>query len=158
MPAPIVGGLVSYLQEELEASVWDGEIPLTDTNGNVIVPGSGFPVIRVIMTEDGLTRDWNCGVDPYADQGIVIIQVWDISRTNVMNALNSIETLLSSASNWGDIPLAGGASQNPYYIVDLTMEKWTAVQEEGLRMQSSQLLYRGQFWYNCIIHGAISTS
>ena len=162
MPAPIIDGLITFIAQQLNISVWDGEVPRYDVNGNPINPTSivapkDWPVVRVTMPESGFSRTWTTE-DPYTDEGDVTIQVWATGRSAAETQMNSIEALLAQAINWSQIPLTGGSSDNPYYVIQLLLKSWTSVQLEGERTASGELLYRCDLNYSCMIHGAISTA
>lgn len=160
MPAPIIKGLITYITSQLPITVWDGEIPRTDTTNVVITPETvsvpaDWPVIKVFMEEGGFTRTWTTE-DPYDDRGEILIQIWGITRVSAETAMNTIEALLAQASNWAAIPL-GGDMMNPNYVIQLLLMRWYSGQEEGVRTGLSQLLYRCDMHYDCMIHGAIIT-
>lgn len=159
MPAPIVGGLTTFINQQLNVEVWDGEIPRTDELGRPIAPTStatgpsNWPVFRVTIAEPGFARTWTTE-DPYDDLGHVLIQVWSTTRQDVETQLTSIEALLAQAANWAQIPLG---SSGIYYVIQMLLESWWSGQEEEVRLGQSQLLYRGDLVYLTQIHGAVST-
>jgi hypothetical protein len=163
VPAPVVKALGDFLAAQLNVSVWDGEIPRYDTSGNPINPDStvlpaDWPVVKVNYKEPGFTREWTFE-DPYTDTGTVMIQLWGTSRTQVETLMDGVEALLAQASNWvagGPIAL-GGPDSNPNYIIHLLLERWWCGQEEGVRTDKSELLYRADMSYEMMIHGVVST-
>jgi len=165
VPAPIIGGLITFIATQLQVTVWDGEIPRYDTSGNAINPNTvtspaDWPVVKVWMREPGFTREWTTE-DPYWDKGEIHIQCWGITRDQLENPvtgiLTKIEALLAQCSNWPLIAL-GGPNDNPYYVALLELRQWYCGQEEGTRTADSMLLYRGDLIYDCGIHGAIITA
>lgn len=161
MPAPVIDGLITFMQTQLAINVWDGETPRFDTSGNPISPSTVvtppvWPVVNCKMTEGGLTRSWTF-LDPYHDLGEMMIQIWAIKRVDVQTQMGTIEALWASVTNWRDVVMAGN-SANPFYVIQMLLERWTIIEEENVRMGQSQLLYRGDMHYKCQIHGAISTS
>lgn len=161
MPAPIINGLITFLNAQLNVTVWDGEVPRYDTAGNAINPSvvttpADWPVVKLFMQEGGFDRTWTTE-DPYSDEGEILIQVWGVSRASVETLMNRIEALLAQASSWSQIQL-GGPTINPFYVIQMLLLKWYSGQEEGLRSSLSELLYRGDLHYSVMIHGAISTA
>lgn len=156
---PIVEGLITYLQDQLDANVWDGEVPRYDPQGRAINPTSGvtdptvWPVVRCLLTEAGLTRNPNFE-SPYDDEGPIRIEVYGTSRAQVQTMLNSIEALLAKESNLREIDL-GGYSQNPNYVISMILKSWTNTQEEGVRTSTGLLLYRGEISYTANVHGSL---
>lgn len=162
MPAPIITGLINLMVSKLSITVFDGEIPRDNTDSSAINPSAtsgvipNWPVVRVTMPDDGFEREWTTE-DPYTDTGIILIQVWGTSRTQTEVLLNSIEALFAQASKWAEVSL-GGPVTNPYYIIQMLLQKWYSGQEEGVRTSASQLLYRCDLYYYVQIHGAVSTA
>jgi hypothetical protein len=171
MPVPIVTGLINFITDRLNVTCWDGEVPRYDPAGTPITPAaagtspSDWPVVKVYMEEAGFTRDWTFE-DPYTDRGDVTIKCWGTSReqleapitaTSPGGVLNRIEALLAKVTNWPLIAL-GGPADNPYFVVQLELRRWYCGQEEGVRTADSELLYRGDLYYDVILHGAVNTS
>lgn len=160
MPAPIVAGIIEFITAQLEVTCWDGEVPHYNTDGDPIVPGGAatpaiWPVVKVYMQEGGFNREWTTE-DPYSDRGEILIQVWGTTRASVQATMDDIEALLAKASNWAQIDL-GGPAENPYYVIQMLLDRWYIGQEEGERTADSELLYRVDMHYDTMIHGAIST-
>jgi hypothetical protein len=156
MPADIVGGMITYVTQQLGVTVWDGELPRYDTTGNPINQNAGlpdWPVIKIYMKEGGFTREWTTE-DPYTDAGEILLQVWSTTRASVQTLLNSLEGLLAQASKWPFL-VTGGPMDNPYYVISCLLQRWYVGQEEGVRTSGSELLYRGELHYEVLIHGAI---
>lgn len=164
MPLPIIDGLITYLADttQLNASIWDGEVPRTDVNGFPINPDStvtpsDWPVIKLYMDEAGFAREWTTE-DPYTDLGRITIKVWATTRAQEEDLLNTIEAILAHATNWQSIILYSGPTPtNVPYVIHMLLKRWTSVQEEGVRTSKSELLYRGELEYEVMLHGAIST-
>ena len=169
MPAPIIDGLITFLSAQVDANIWDGEVPRYSPAGNPINPEStitgpsDWPVIKLWMKEDGFERNWNF-IDPYDDLGEILIQVWTTSHNALEDPtsglLNIIEALLAQSGNWALIDLGnggGGTSGNPYYVVSVILKRWYSGMEEGKRTAKSEYIYRGDMHYQVRIHGAIPT-
>lgn len=165
MPAPIVSGLCNFISSNFSVVVWDGEVPRYDPSGRPINPDSTvtpttWPVVRVFMSEQGFTREWTTE-DPFTDRGEILVQVWATNRADVESALSNIEGLLAKATNWQQINL-GGDPSNPNYVIQLLLTRWCSVPDMGPtgqeRTSKSELLYRGDLYYDCMIHGAVSTA
>ncbi len=159
MPAPVIKGLIDYISQELDVVCWDGEIPRYSTTGTPINPDAvtsptTWPVVKVYMQEGGFVRTWNMGSDPYSDDGEILIQVWGTGRQQVQTMIDRIETLMVQATNWGNVILAGDHS-NPQYLIQFLLTRWYIGQEEGERTARSEFLYRGELYWDCMIHGAI---
>lgn len=154
MPADLVGGVITFLTQQLSPlNVWDGEIQRQDPAGISIAPPTDFPAIKAWTTEEGLIREWTTE-DPYGDEGALFIAVWDTTRASVMAILSSIELLLAQSQNWPNINL--GTSQ-PFEVWKMMLERWSCYQLEGIRTQQSELLYQGDFQYAVGLHGAVPT-
>lgn len=162
MPAPIINGLITFVAAQLHAEVWDGEVPRTDPQGNPISPSapvnspSTWPVIKLYMKDAGFHRSWNQD-DPFTDEGSILIQVWGTTRASSEALMNRIEALFALETNWALIELGGDVS-NPNYVIQMLLTDWCSVQEEQLRTEQSQLLYRADMHYNCMVHGIIQTT
>lgn len=166
MAAPIIDGLITFLAGQIDANVWDGEVPRYDPNGNPIFPNatvgvgepSVWPVVRVFMPEPGFNRTWTTE-NAYDDVGVIKIQLWATTRAAEEALLAQVEALFALAENWEEIELGYDSTQplNPYYVVQMLLQSWYSGQEEGVRTATSQLLYRGELTYEVMIHGAIKT-
>lgn len=161
MPAPIISGVLTFIGEQLAVSVYDGEVPRYDVNGNPINPAStvspdDWPVVKARMTEGGFSRTWTMA-DPYDDKGELVVEIWGTTRAQEESTLNDVESLLVKDENWAAIAL-GGPTANPYYVISMLLTSWTSVQEEGVRTSKGSLLYRGELHFDVEIHGAISTT
>jgi len=158
MPAPILGSLITYITDQIDVSVWDGEIPRQSTDGVAINQAGGnliWPAIRAIMQEPGFERTYTTE-DAYGDDGDVTIQIWAVQRSQVQTTMNTLETLLAPAATWAAISQTlGGPPTNPYYIIQMELMNWVIVAEEEKRLNFSDLLYRGDMRYNIQIHGAL---
>ncbi len=163
MPAPIVNGLITYISEQLGVTVWDGEVPRQNTDGQDITPESldNWPAIKVEMEESGLDRE-RTFEDNYVDAGKMTIFCWAVTREDLEGTvdnggadglLTKIEQLLNVAENYAAIPLGNAPNGDPYYVIDLDLGNWTCVQEKEVRAQLSQLLYRGEWRLQLKIHG-----
>jgi len=161
MPAPILGSLITYISEELEVSVWDGEVPRQSTDGTAINQAGGnliWPAINAVIKPPGFERSYTFE-EAYLDDGDVTVQIWAVQRSQVQTMMNRIEVLLAPPNAWGDISATlGGMPTNPYYIVQMELMNWAIESEEGKRLNFSDLLYRGDMRYNIQIHGALSLS
>lgn len=169
MPAPVIAAFTQYLSSSLNCSVWDGEVPRYDAHGVAINPNtvsvpSSWPVMFVEMPESGFNREWNTE-DPYEDWGILLLRIYATTRQALedpsIGLVTRTEQLLASVTNWraGLNPLlTGGPVTNPYGVIDCLLRRWTVVQEKTVRTNLSQLLYRGDMWYEVGVHGAVSTS
>jgi len=164
MPAPIISGLINFLTANLSVVAWDGEVARYDPNNNPINPNTNviptvWPSIRVTMSDEGFEREWTTE-DAYTDTGEILIQLWTINRADMETALTNVETLCAQATLWETIQLSGD-QRNPQYVIQMLLQKWTAVAEWGPegqeRSAQSELLYRGDLHYYIQIHGAIPT-
>ncbi len=168
MPAQIINAVISYIQANTtpKLTVWDGEIPRYDTGGNPIFPGAlttptVWPVFQVKMPESGFKRTWTTE-DAYDDLGELTVTIYAITRADVEKQMNVIEALLATGHGWADLSvnfLAGAnPGVNPYYIIQMLLDDWYCIMEEGVRTAMSDYLYRGGLIYRPThIHGAIST-
>jgi hypothetical protein len=161
MPAPIEAGFINFItpfvQEVYEGlEVFDGELPRYSSAGNPITIDGPIPAFRVVMTDEGFTRQWTMA-DPYGDEGILNIEGWTTTRAASMTLLNTVEAPLVKASNWDNILLPGGPVDNPYSVYKVLLRNWTCIQVEGFRTQSSNLIYYGRLTFQVGVHGAINT-
>ncbi len=161
MPAPIIDSLITYLAGKANASIWDGEVPRYDTSGNPINPDSDtspsdWPVIKLYMTGVGFTRNYTFET-AYTDTApeSIVIKIWGTSREQEEGVLDTVEAIfdtLATNDTWSEIPLPA-----PYYVIQMLLARWTSTQEEGVRTDQSQLLYRGELHYYIQIHGNAAT-
>lgn len=164
MPAHIINGIIQYLSQvdQLDANIFDGEIPRFDPNGNPIRPGSvvspsNWPVLKVYMSEQGFSGTWTTE-DAYDDVGLIMLRIWAVTRAECEALLNAAEAALVSAHNWQGISaIIAGTSINPYYIIQIIRVRWSCFQEESVRTSLGELLYQGQMDFEVMIHGAVST-
>ncbi len=162
MAAPIIKGLITYLTNELELTVWDGEVPRyavpgTAINQNAVTVPTTWPVVQGTIVEPGFSRAYTTE-NAYTDDGTISVSIWAVQRTDVDTILNLIETQLGSYSAWTDISglLTEGLAGNPYYIIQMELVNWCVVQEEGVRIGLSDYLYRGDMKYFVQLHGALA--
>jgi hypothetical protein len=172
VPAPVVAGLIGYLQAQLGVQCFDGEIQRYDLQGRPINPVAGqtttprsWPAVAVKMTEAGFQRNPTFE-DPYDDQGELLVECWGTRRDQLETPpvldptdyaiMDRVEQLLSAASNWPNIIL-GGPSSNPYYVVGCLLLRWSSVQQENIRTAQGQMLYKGELWWQVDVHGAVPT-
>lgn len=176
MPVNIVGAMITFLQSQqftlggvlTNVSVWDGEVPRYDVNGNPINPAANYgsfpkswPVITAKMDEAGFAIGRQTE-DPTDEQGQLMIEVWGISRAQVHPVLQQIYALLAQASNWGQdynpqTINMGGDPRNPDYVIDMRPQAWTVVCREGERTDASQFIYYGAIRYEPMCHSVASS-
>jgi hypothetical protein len=161
MPSPVERGFVEYLAAQLASdfpgiSVYDGEIPRFNTSGNPVTLDGPPPVFRCVMEDRGFKRQWTF-VNAYEDEGPLNFEGWTPGRDGCMTLLNAVETLLVNSSNWPSIVLPGGPSDNPYSVNNVLMLDWTCIPLEGVRAQSSQLIYYGRLTFKVGVHGSAIT-
>jgi hypothetical protein len=156
MPAPIIGGMIQFLNTKLAVTVWDGEVPRLAANGKPVAPDNpaNWPAIKLFMPDSGFDRH-NTTEDPYDDEGEVLVQCWGTSRVQAESVMNQVEALLVLENNWALIQL-GGPSFNPFVIVQIILRNWCSVQEpQGQRTAASVFLYRCDMHYKVTIHGDV---
>lgn len=151
MPADVLNGLNDYVATQLDLTIYEGEIPRYDPDGNQIVPSS-FPVFRVAMQESGLEREWTFE-NVYDDTGDIFFEIYGTSKPTVLAQLVSMEGLLVKVSNWSSIDL-GGAQFNVYKLL---LTRWYLGQEANIRLRDGSLLFRGELHFAIGIHGAVDT-
>jgi hypothetical protein len=150
MLAPIVTTFNKYIGDALDIPVWEGEIPRVGTDSVEIDLPSEKPVIRVLLEESGLERDWRMD-DSYGDEGPLRVEVYGTTRQQVEACLGQIEELL--AKDWNAIPFT-----SRFFCYRCMLHNWTCVQEEGMRTKStSDLVFRGRMTYDVGIHGEVPT-
>ncbi len=171
MPANIIGGLISYVQEQLKVNIWDGEVPRQDQFGNDIDPDAlpqNWPAITSELPEGGIDREWT--FEDFYNEGqgnYISILVFGASGTaiegryQVMQTLDLIEKLLANERNWANIILTDTLNNPNYYVISCILKRWTCVQQRGgtgtMRTKTGELIYRGELWYEMVIRGAIQT-
>lgn len=154
MPAPIVKGLVTFLEGQLNpVRVWDSEVPREDEDGNAISPQSTtpglWPALVVDMSPAGFQRDWTFeGL--YAEEGDVCVYVFGTTRLQVETVLGQLDTLFSNEGNWGAVGLALGTGWGCWKML---VDRWTCVLQENTRLQQSTYCYAGELWCKMGING-----
>lgn len=162
MPAPIVEGLMTYINSELGVAVWDGEVmrQAPADGGNVVSDATAtsatWPVVRVRMTDQGLATEWSTE-DSYSDVGPICIDVYGATRKQVQDVIDQVEALLANATNWPNIAMSDSLGNSAYFVYDLRRTWWTCVQDEGVRTKFSNLSYRGEMVYGVGVHGEVKT-
>ncbi len=138
-------------------------MPRQNVDGSNIIPDApgNWPAIKVEMEEAGLKRT-RTFEDSYDEKGPMTIYCWALTREALEGTvanngadglLTQIEQLLNIEENYRAIPLGNAPNGDPYYVADLNLNNWTCVQEKEQRAQLSQLLYRGEWRLELIIHG-----
>lgn len=167
MAAGIIDAICTYVANNYNdgrgVTVWDGEVHRYDPQGQTVSPDSSggsadWPVIKFSMKEYGFSRSWTFE-DPYYDQGMIVCQIWHSTRSAAEHAMDNVERLLASLTNWTAIGnlIPSPYVQNPHYVIQLLLKRWASYQVEGIRTQKSELLYTCELYYDCWIHGAIPT-
>lgn len=162
MPAPVTAGLIAFMIDQLEINPWEGEVPRYDIAGNAINPEqtvtdpSDWPVVT--CEHEGDMSRLETFSDAYNDRGSILISVYGVTKEEVQNQLNSIETLWGKFESWQDVPMPGGVSGNPFYVLQMNVLRWTIQQQKDVRLAASQLCWVGMLHYDCNIHGALSTT
>lgn len=155
MPAPITSGIVTFLQTQLDVGesveVWDGEIPRWDPQGMIIdLPNN--PIYRLLMPREGFNRESETFENPYNDQGMMLLEVYGTTRTQVENALTNLENILLLQTNWSDIDL--GVS---YQICAIYLVAWSCYQLEQARTKTGTYVYQGDLHLKVEINGTVKT-
>lgn len=148
MAADIVGGLHTFLSDQLSIEVWDGEIPRKDTDDVAIDPTT-LPVYQAAMTEAGMQRSYTTE-SVYADEGEIIIRVFGKTRLVTHTNTALIDELLNDSANWDQIVV--GTTNRIYHCL---VDSWTVVQMEGIRLRDGSLLYKGELRVNLGVEGLI---
>lgn len=143
--------------------VWDGEVARYGPDGKSVSPESSggqshWPVIK-ISTPDKFHRT-STFEEPYYDEGLVVVQIWDTTRAGAEAAMNMIEALLAIEANWTAIGalIPSPYHENPHYVIQLLLIDWVSKQEEGARTEKGQLIYTCELYFKTTIHGAIPTA
>ncbi len=151
MPADVLGSLITFIEQQLTIDCWDGEIPRQDTSGNEITLPASKPIFKVVMTEQGLERDWTLE-DAYSDSGEMTIYLWATTRAMIQLWLGNLETLLAQSTNWPLIITA-----QPYNVIQVLITRWTNLMLENVRAKGSQYIYEGRLSFIMMVHGEVST-
>jgi hypothetical protein len=158
LAAPIIYCLTEYLQSALGGiDVWNGEVVRSNEYGLPVLVDNA-PVMRIAMPGT-FARNWTMA-DPYDDIGPVLIQFWATTLAAISNPqqnglLDLTEALLAQNANW---TLISGKLPDPMYVIKMLLKDWVTLQEDAVRTQESNLLYRGDLRYEIEIHGQIATS
>lgn len=171
MAANILGGLISYVQTQLQVNVWDGEVPRQDQFGNDIDPDGlpeNWPAMTVEMPDGGVDREWTFEDFYHEGQGnLISILIFGASGTategryQVQQKIDLVEQLLALETNWASIVLTDTLNNPNYKVIKCELRKWTNVQQRSgagtMRTKTGELIYRGEMWYELVIRGAIQT-
>ena len=162
MAAGIITALCTWVAENGAMTVWDGEAHRYDAQGQSVGPDgsagqSGWPVVKFTMPDKAaFRRKWNFE-DTYHDEGVITCQIWHHTRALAEKTMDKIETLLAVYDNWAAIGrlIPSPYVENPHYVIQMLLESWSSVQEEGIRTMKSELIYKCELIYMCYLHGAI---
>jgi hypothetical protein len=153
MPADIISGVITFLQQQIPFRVWDGEVPRQDEQGVEIDLDAG-PVWKLTMLPEGLGMDWNME-DTFKEDGPLLLEVFAASRAAAQAQLASVFPLLADSKNWQD--LLPQLNPPSYVVRQMILERWTVVHIEGARTRSNQLIYHGQMHYQVGVNGSVPT-
>lgn len=167
MIPPIIDGLISYLEPRIavdqgkaQFSIWDGETPRWDAQGNAVGPTNvtgSWPAVTLMMQEPGFKRTYTMS-DAIMDQGIIIVQVWSTTRVQTNDVVNFIiEQFEQQVSVYTDVDL-DGPNQNPNYIIEMLVDTWWVGVDPNYRTANSQYLYRGDVYFDTKVHGNAPTT
>lgn len=168
MIPPVIAGLINYIEPLLAAdasvanvSVWDGEVPRWDANGNAVGPSNvtgSWPAIGLRMQEPGFERAYTVGANTITDTGIILVQSWSTTRnaTEVLMEFIS-EEFEKQVSVYTDVEI-GGPPANPNYIIQMLLKTWWSGQDAEYRTSTSQLLYRGDLYFRVDVHSNAPTT
>lgn len=167
MLPPIIAGLINYLEPRLAAdqakpqfSIWDGEVPRWDAQGNAVGPTNvtgSWPAVSLRIQEPGFQRNYTMA-DAILDEGIIIVQAWSTTREVTEEVLDFIiEQFEQQVSVYTDVDL-GGPHNNPNYIIEMTVDTWWSGIDPEYRTSNSQYLYRGDVSFSTKIHGNATTA
>lgn len=156
MTAPVISGLVTFIQSATGAQIWDGEIPRQNMQKCTIQLNPKVCLFKLSMEKSGFRRE-RTTEDPYSDSGILQLTLWSNTRHAVESTMQTIDDLLSESSNWSTINLPGGPADNPFYIYDIELTPWTVIMLENVRDRGSSLIYEGEMSLQIGIHGAVLT-
>lgn len=152
MPGPIISSFIGHISQELEITIWDGEVPRQNAEGVNIIPENFaeavFPIVKCSMPQSGFNTEFTFE-DPYTDEGPLFIEVWGTTRASVEGLVEDIFELLSK--NWNQI------MDEPYEVYKCLLGRWGVWQEEGARTKNSELIYRGELHYDIGVHGVVQT-
>lgn len=150
MPGNPIGGLYDFINTELDIQMWDGEIPSNNTDGTALNVDD-LPLFTVEMTPRGFQIDYNFE-NTFTEEGEVIITVYAETREVAHTNLLSIWTKLNNINDWDNIAVGDNHS-----ILKILLDSWTVVQEKGIRLSNSNLLYKGELRYTIGMSGRTST-
>lgn len=172
MPCPIVMGFIEFLASNtnLNASIWDGEVPRYDVAGKPINPDStatnpsNWPAIHLYQQEPGFARTWSFA-NSYDDDGQMFIELFAIGRLAAEALTTQIEVLLAQEANWVAITALLGDSPDGappgYGLAKCLLSRWyTGMNMIGNACQRSakgELIYKGQLTYDVSINGSVLT-
>lgn len=143
-------GFITFVQNELDIKVWDGEIPRQDTDGTEIDPAS-FPAFSGDMTEDGVRRNYTFE-DCWEEEGIFRFYLFHTSRESLLPTMEELEELLIREGNWGDINLGTGMG-----LIGCLLDSWSLTRVEGIRLRNNEYLYQGIMNFETKTNGATVT-
>jgi hypothetical protein len=152
MPAPIVTGVINYIQTQLSLEVWFGEIPREDGSGNIItidIPNT--TVFRVPGFDS--QSDWQFG-NTYSDNGKIVVELYATSFVTLEAAMTDVDNLLVDSSNWPSIIPNG---PDPFSVFAFIRSGWNQKQLENVRSRASNLVFQGMLNYDVGIHGVATT-
>lgn len=150
MLAPIIGGVIQFIQQRLSLTFWDGEIPRWDLNLDPIDLTAGSPLFKADMLTE-LTRDWTLN-NAYGDGGPIGTWVMATTRSECELTLGRIEELFCAADNWALIDIGG----TPFKVFEFLFESWSCKQLEGVRTRSEEYIYLGLINWGVAFHGEVT--
>ena len=162
MIPPVTQMMLAFMKDQLDINAWEIEVPRFDSSAQPINPQatqtpSAWPVVTCDI-EGSMNRNWNCGTDPYDDEGTVKIQVWGTTKASVQTAYSAIEELWAAERNWWNVDFSpAGVASNPFFVVAMMLKTWWLGQEKDVRLSGSLLCFRGELNYAARIHGAVVT-
>lgn len=170
MIPPIIAGLINYLVPILSDdyalpgptfSVWDGESPRFDAQGNAVAPTNttgGWPAVSLEYQPPGFNRSHTVGTNSVKDEGVVLVQVWDTTREGAEQCMGHVEDAFErQVAVYQDVDI-GGPSDNPNYVFELTLGTYGCWMDKDHRTSTSQYLYRGDMYFDCKIHSNAPTT
>ncbi len=160
MIPPIVRGLIVYLEPLLASamnkanvSIWDGEVPRFDANGNPVDPSNAdgsWPVIQLEMSPSGMNRN-HTFTDAVKDIGNFEVIVYGTTRAEVESTMNLIDGTLGQGINIQLTADFDGPPGNPNYTYDCSLQRYVCRMEPG-RTAQSLFLYKGEMEWTVKIH------